>query len=1342
MHEVGTDGLVRDLKAALNALQHVDWVHVNRVTGRILVAFDDGEIDADDIIEIVESLEDDHGVGDELFPNDRAALPGDLEPIVRDAVALVADVVAVALGGAGRLARLTPVPIEAVAVIPFVQSQARIREVLERAFGASLTDAGLAIANAVAQTLAQGPLGPAVDGVERAALLAEHSARRALWHAIDEELQTADSDDVGPVSVEPRPVPLPPGPVEQYEDRAALVSVAGAGLTAVFSRDPRRGLATLMASAPKAAHHGRSVFAAHLGRALAARGALSIDDGALRRLDRIDCLVLDASVLRTDLGLRPVAAAMVSAARHAGHMVAVAGDADLAAELGADLELDGGKGLAAAVREMQADGCAVALVCGLDHNDALAAADCGIGVWSERGPVPWAADVIVGDDLASAAFLVDAMGVAHELSRQSVALALGGASVAGVLALVLPGRLATARAMTAVNVAALASQANATRAAVVLNRRESRVGVEAPPPWHALDVDEVLELVGTSPEGLSDDEVASRGPADRVYVSRAPSLPASVAKELVNPLTPVLAGAAAISSAVGSMTDAVIVGAVAGANGLIGGIQRYRVEQAVRSLEDADRQLVTVRRNGATVDVPVEDVVVGDVVRLEAGDAVPGDARVIDAAALEVDESALTGESLTVPKTPAPTGAASLADRSSMLYESTAVAAGSADAVVVATGTATEVGSVLALAGDDGPPPGGVEARLQELTRRTLPVAAVSAAGVMAAGLLHGRTLRSTLQSAVSLGVAAVPEGLPILATMAQLSAARRLAGRGALVRSPRAIEALGRVDVVCTDKTGTLTEGSIELAAVVDASGEHDGDSMTDTARRVVAIGAQASPQHENGDPLPHLTDRAVVDGARRWGIAPDENGGWRREAELPFEPARGYHAVLGRSAGSQWLSVKGAPEVVLPRCDRWACEGEELPLDDAVRDTLDNEVQRLAKRGFRVLVVAQREASSRRDLDDERVQRLVLVGLLGLADPVRDTAASAIAQLHQAGVRVVMLTGDHPSTAEGVAAKLGILNGGDILTGVKIDELDDGELERELDHVTVFARVTPAHKMRLVRAYQRSGKAVAMTGDGANDAPAIRLADVGIALGPHSTPAARHAADLVVADGRIETIVDAVVEGRAMWASVREALAILLGGNLGEIAFTVGGAALVGRSPLNARQLLLVNLLTDVLPAMAIAVRPPPDRSAEDLLAEGPEESLGSQLERAILVRAAATALGAGSAWGVARVTGRGKRANTVGLAALIGTQLGQTLTSGWNDPLVWAASLGSAAAMVGVIQTPGLSRLFGCTPLGPIGWTIAASTATGATGLSVAAPALAGALGSRLWPQAPDSAPSAAC
>ncbi|MBV8302599.1 MAG: hypothetical protein JOZ04_00200, partial [Acidimicrobiia bacterium] len=665
LHEPSAGDLAQDLKAALEALGHVDWVQVNQAIGRVLVAFDDEAIDAGDIVDIVEAVEDAHGAADDLFPHDRPDFPGDAEPLLRDTVALAADVVAVGLGVAGRFARMTAVPVEAVAAIPFIQSQARVRELLERMFGAPLTDAGLAVANAVAQALAQGPLGPAVDGLERTALLAEHSARRALWGVVADDICAAGHTDVAPLDLRPRPVPLPAGPVEEYQDRAALASIAGAGITAVVSRDLRRGVAALMASAPKAAHHGRSVFAAHLGRALAVRGALCLDDRVLRRLDRIDCLALDASVLTTDTGVRPVAAAIVASARSAGHMIVVAGDQGVAAELDADLHVDGGQGLAGAVRQMQGDGCVVALMANGDDN-ALAAADCGIGVWAGDGPVPWGADVIVGDDLAAALFLVDAVSVAHELSRQSVALALGGASVAGVLALVLPPRLATARAMTAVNVAALAAQANATRAAIALNRRGQRVPADAPPAWHALDVDEVLARVGTSPRGLSAEEATTRPSADPGHSERPSSLPAAIAKELANPLTPVLAGAAAISSAVGSVTDAAIVGAVAGANGLIGGVQRYRVERAVSALQEADPQLVTVRRDGEPVEVAAEDVVVGDVVRLEAGDAVPADARVIAAAALEVDESALTGESLPVAKTPVPTDSAALADRSSM----------------------------------------------------------------------------------------------------------------------------------------------------------------------------------------------------------------------------------------------------------------------------------------------------------------------------------------------------------------------------------------------------------------------------------------------------------------------------------------------------------------------------------------------------------------------------------------------------------------------------------------------------------------------------------------------------
>ncbi|MGH3326908.1 MAG: HAD-IC family P-type ATPase, partial [Streptomycetales bacterium] len=340
--------------------------------------------------------------------------------------------------------------------------------------------------------------------------------------------------------------------------------------------------------------------------------------------------------------------------------------------------------------------------------------------------------------------------------------------------------------------------------------------------------------------------------------------------------------------------------------------------------------------------------------------------------------------------------------------------------------------------------------------------------------------------------------------------------------------------------------------------------------------------------------------------------------------------------------------------------------------------------------------------------------LGFAALADPVRATARDALSALREAGIEVVMITGDHPSTAEGIASELDLVDHRELMTGTELDALTDGELDERLPRIAVFARVTPAHKVRIVGAYQRAGSVVAMTGDGANDAPAIRLADVGTAFGARATQAARDAADIVVTDDRIETMVDAVLEGRSMWSSVREAVAILVGGNLGEIAFILGGTLLGGRSPLNARQLMLVNLLTDVAPAMAIALRPPRRVSPEDLLREGPKASLASPLSRSIAERAAMTAAGATAAHVVARYTGTPARAGTVALVALVGSQLGQTLVAGGRDPVVAAAALGSAGVLAAIVQTPGVSQLFGCRPLGPLGW----AQALGASGLATAA------------------------
>jgi cation-transporting ATPase I len=377
-------------------------------------------------------------------------------------------------------------------------------------------------------------------------------------------------------------------------------------------------------------------------------------------------------------------------------------------------------------------------------------------------------------------------------------------------------------------------------------------------------------------------------------------------------------------------------------------------------------------------------------------------------------------------------------------------------------------------------------------------------------------------------------------------------------------------------------------------------------------------------------------------------------------------------------------------------------------------------------VLAVAERAAARPDELTDARITELTFRGLLAMADPVRPTAATAVAAVCRAGVDVVMVTGDHPSTAEAIAAELGILNGRRVVTGPELDAMDDVRLAAVLPEVSVFARTTPEHKARIVGTLQAGGHVVAVTGDGANDAPAIRRADVGVAFGQRATSAAREAADVVVADDRIETIIDAIIEGRALWASVRDAVSMLLGGNLGEIAFTLGvGLFTRTGSPLNARQLLLVNLLTDILPAMALALRPPPHATPERLLREGPDASLGRALTRDVAIRAAATAGSAGAGWLVGRATGTRRHAGTVALVALVGSQLGQTAVAGWRSPLVLGATVVSAGALAAIVQTPGVSQFFGCTPLGPFGWGTGVSAAAAGTGAAVLLPAASRAL-----------------
>ena len=1392
------DLFVERLRDALTLLEGAQWVASNPSLGRAIVALDEDVCDLDRVVKVVGRVEVELGLETLPFPVDRPEHPGDLEPLVRCVIELGGDVIGVGTAVAGRLARLPTLPLEidALAVLALFDAP-RLRAAVEERIGRQTTSFLLTLSNAMAQGLAQSPLGPVVDVAYHGLVLAERLARRRSWTDREAELCAEPGPPVAhALEPSPRPVPLPGGPVEQYADAALIASGGAFAIGVAVTGSLADATPPLLSGLPKPARLGREAFASYLALALARRGAIPLDRRALRRLDRVSCLVvpvellvaadvlpgsfvaadgldpvslrarvtglldpcrpwdvhedgiwtlaplervnvpatagyrrlalrrgdLVVAVVRAQVVVDPEGEALLAAARKAGLRVVIAAREPIAViGLEADEIVPAGPALAEEVRRLQREGHVVSVLAG-SENAALAVADCAIGLTRGRNAVPWTAHVLCTDRLDDARFLVEACRAAREASTQSVQLAGVAAGVGLLLSLGGLTRETSGRVSTTVNVASLLAIANGARLGVALAMRPAPARRDTT-PWHALDVTAVMEQLRTSFDGLSSAEALRRFVRSDGPPGTLARLGEAVVEQLRNPLTPLLAVGAGLSAVAGSVADAAMVAGVVVLNACIGGVQRVRTDRAIDGLAGEAPQHVRVRRDGEEQPVEASALVPGDVVVLRAGDAVPGDCRIVEEANVEVDESSLTGESLPVPKSVRASRATIVAERSSMLYDGTSVAAGTATAIVVAVGDGTETRRA-AKAARGRKPREGVEARLESLTGLMVPAAVLSGIGIASVGLLRGRPGREVLGTGTSLAVAAVPEGLPLLAMAAQLAAARRLSLRGTLVRNPRTIEALGRVNVVCFDKTGTVTEGRLRLSTIWEAVSEHRaGPGVPGLGTLAAAL--RATPAAANGEALPHPTDQALADGARACGVAAaDGMPGWVRLAELPFEPGRGYHAALGRIGERLLLSVKGAPEVLLDRCVAWRDpQGGVAPVDPAGRARLADEASRMAGDGLRVLAVAERIMPLDAAFDPQGVAELVFQGFVAFSDPVRASAGAALRGLRQAGVAAVLMTGDHPGTAARIAAELE-LDHGVVVTGPELDDMDDDAVAACLRDTRVFARVTPVHKVRLVSALQRAGNVVAMTGDGANDAAAIRLANVGIALGRRGAAAAREAADLVITDDRVETIVDAVLEGRAMWVSVRDAVAVLVGGNLGELGFSLATGVLA-EPALNARQLLLVNLLTDVAPAMAIALRPPPPTTAEALLHEGPEASLAERLTGDIAWRAAVTGAGAAGAWLATRARGARAQAGTVALVALVGAQLGQTLAAGGRSPLVVVTSLGSMAALGTIVQLPGVSQLFGCTPLGPLGWTTALGAAGLATGASIVLP--------WLWPDA---------
>ncbi|HZU37906.1 MAG TPA: HAD-IC family P-type ATPase, partial [Gemmataceae bacterium] len=531
---------------------------------------------------------------------------------------------------------------------------------------------------------------------------------------------------------------------------------------------------------------------------------------------------------------------------------------------------------------------------------------------------------------------------------------------------------------------------------------------------------------------------------------------------------------------------------------------------------------------------------------------------------------------------------------------------------------------------------------------------------------------------------------------------------RQALVCRLSAVEALGRVDVACTDKTGTLTEGRLRLHLIADLSQEVIlPEALTESLRQVLLTAGLASPHPDLPGATAHPTDAAVLRGAETVGL--DQALRQPRQAEMPFDPARSFHAsvVDGR------LCVKGAPETLLEYCVRLHRAGGDEPLDEARRQTVLARAQALAERGLRVLLVAVGTATTA----DPR--ELTVLGFLGIRDPLRAGVQAAVRRCQTAGVRVVMITGDHPATARAIAREAGLsVDDAELVTGTELSEMENGALEQRLRNATVIARATPLDKLRIIEGLQRLGHTIAMTGDGVNDAPALRLADVGVAMGRGGTEVARRAADVVLADDDFATLVEALVEGRGFWQNIRRALGLLLGGNLGELGLISGASVLGWPSPLTTRQILTVNLLTDALPALSVVLQHPEHRNLAGLTREG-VTALDTALRRDVLRRGLATAGPSLAAHLLARGVSSLDQARSVAFASIVATQLAQTLDVGWTegrlDRSVLGAVTGSTGVLAAVLTVPPLRQLLGLALPGAAGWGLIGGAALGAVAFS---------------------------
>ncbi|MCC6621500.1 MAG: cation-translocating P-type ATPase [Deltaproteobacteria bacterium] len=747
----------------------------------------------------------------------------------------------------------------------------------------------------------------------------------------------------------------------------------------------------------------------------------------------------------------------------------------------------------------------------------------------------------------------------------------------------------------------------------------------SPRPWHTHEAQATLDAHGSQAGGLTAEEAARRLAADgpnELPAASERSIWKMLAAQLSDFMIVVLVAAAVVSGIVGEPSDMIAIGVIVVLNTTIGVFQEWRASRAMAALRQMAAAKARVRRDGDARDVPARELVTGDIVLIEAGNVVPADLRLIEAARLRHAEAALTGESQPVDKGTAALADAALplGDRANMAWKGTLVAQGRGVGVVVATGTGTELGRIARLLAREDEVKTPLQKRLARFgTRLAWAVLAICAI-VFVAGLLRGEEPALMFLTAVSLAVAAIPEALPAVVVIALAIGAARMVKQHALVRRLPAVETLGSITFICSDKTGTLTENRMRVEALVAPDGPAATPSrrlveamalVDDATARVVTDASGASRVETLGDP----TEVALVEAARARGVDKAAlDRALPRVAELPFDSERKRMATAHRDGDVIRVCVKGAPEAVLERCvARLDDAGADVPLSDVERARLLAESEALAARGLRVLALADKRldalpADEGGLADPERGLEagLTLLGLVGLMDPPRAEAAPAVAECRAAGIVPVMITGDHPATARAIAERLGILDaGGRVVSGVELAATDDEALARDVRAIRVYARVDPEQKIRIVKALQTAGEYAAMTGDGVNDAPALKRADIGVAMGRGGTDVAREAAHMVLLDDDFATIVAAVREGRRIFDNIRKFIKYTMTSNAGEI-WTIFLAPLLGLPiPLLPIHILWINLVTDGLPGLALAAEPP-EKNVMRRPPRAPDESI----------------------------------------------------------------------------------------------------------------------------------------